>query len=87
VTENVLDSIVSGVTTTEEIEAEPYGFRVTWIRWDSGFRDSGLRMGDRVVPCNSVHYERERRTEFRHKAIGARATSASEVQNRSKSLT
>ncbi len=30
----------------------PPAFRVSWIEWDSGFRGTGLRVGDRIVAIN-----------------------------------
>lgn len=71
--EQVLDSIVSGVVTDEEYDSDPYGFRVTWIRWFSGFRDTGLRVGDLVVALDGVAYAREQRDAFSTKAFGAYA--------------
>ena len=67
----MIDSIVSGVRTTEEIDAEPYGFRVGWIGWNSGFRGTDLKIGDRVIACEGVRYERDKRKEFNYKAFGA----------------
>jgi hypothetical protein len=66
----VPDSLQSGVTTDEMIDAEPYCFRVTWIAWDSSFRDSGLQIGDRVIGIDGERYDRARRKEFVHKAFG-----------------
>ena len=49
-TESVQDpAITTGLQTTHMIDADPPGFRVTWIRWDSGFRGSGLKIGDRII--------------------------------------
>src|SRR6266542_3088495 len=69
--EHLLDSIVSGVVTNEELDTEPYGFRVGWIRWFSGFRDTDLRISDLVIGLDGVAYDREKRKEFRHKAFGS----------------
>jgi hypothetical protein len=68
---NVLDDITSGVTTTEEFDGEPYGFRVEWIKWYSGFRDSGLRPGDLVIALDGVPYEKANRQQFLSKAFGS----------------
>ncbi len=46
--------IGSGLQTTPMLDAAPPCFRVSWIRWDSGFRGSGLRIGDRIVAVNGV---------------------------------
>ena len=40
--------VKSGLQTAATLDSEPPGFRVTWIRWDSGFRGTGLR----IVLCN-----------------------------------
>jgi len=48
------DTLQSGLKITLVDEGgELYG-RVSWINWDSGFRDSGLRIEDRVVGMNGV---------------------------------
>ncbi len=61
-------SIVSGLVTTEESAEErdigPYGFRVTWIAWDSGFRGTELRIGDRIVGIDAHVYTRGERKEL-----------------------
>ena len=44
----------SGLQTTPMLDANPPCLRVSWIRWDSGFRGSGLRIGDRIVAVNGV---------------------------------
>lgn len=50
------DDVRSGIETTSMLGAEPAGFRVTWIRWDSGFRGTDLRIGDRVIAVNGERY-------------------------------
>jgi hypothetical protein len=47
--ETLQDSVTSGLTSAAALDAEPPGVRVTWIKWDSGFRRSGLAVGDRVI--------------------------------------
>jgi hypothetical protein len=62
------DTIHSGLTTTEEAPEEsdvgPFGFRVTWIAWDSGFRGTELRIGDRIVGVDEDQYTRAERKEL-----------------------
>jgi hypothetical protein len=53
------DDITAGVQTSAEHEARPFGYRVTWINWDSYFRDSELRLGDRILGVNGERYARE----------------------------
>ena len=67
----VPDTLSSGLTTEEMIVAEPYCFRVTWIAWDSSFRQTDLRIGDRIIGLDGARYDRARRKEFVHKAIGS----------------
>ncbi|HWU88009.1 MAG TPA: hypothetical protein VN253_12070 [Kofleriaceae bacterium] len=54
--ESVQDDITSGLQTTEMLSADPPGFRVTWIHWHSGFRDTDLRIGDRIIALNGERY-------------------------------
>lgn len=45
---------------TEQIPGDPeFGRRVRWIEWDSGWRRSGLRVGDRVVADQGGPYTAE----------------------------
>ena len=41
----ISDSLLSGLDTTLVDEGGELYARVSWIHWDSGFRDSGLRIG------------------------------------------
>jgi len=45
------DTIRSGLVTTK-----PYGFRVSWIRWDSEFRGTKLHIGDRIIGLDGTRY-------------------------------
>ena len=45
------DELRSGIQTDGRIEAEPRGFQVTWIDWDSDFRRQ-LRINDLIVGVN-----------------------------------
>jgi hypothetical protein len=38
-------------------------------------RGSDLRIGDRVIACDGVRYERDKRKEFSHKAFGSHSES------------
>lgn len=62
--------IRSGIQTDEVLELEPYGFRVTWIDWDSSFRTSGLEIGDLIVALDGVPYTAENRQETAPRAVG-----------------
>src|SRR5213592_4825109 len=68
--EAIIGPPMSGVVTREEAESNPYGFRVTWIRWHSGFRDSALRIGDRVIGLAGVRYDRAAGRELRDRSFG-----------------
>jgi|GEM_PF-1111784 len=50
----------TGVDTTDASGDDGYARRVTWIQWDSGFRGTDLRVGDRIVGARGRRYtERE----------------------------
>jgi len=55
------DSIRTGIITSEMLEAQPYGFRVTWIEWDSAFRQRDLHIGDRIIAVDGQPYRLETR--------------------------
>ena len=44
--------ISSRIMTTPMVDSTPPAFRVSWIAWDSAFRATGLRIGDRIVAVN-----------------------------------
>lgn len=46
------DSLSSGLVTQPMPDADPPVLRVLWLRWHSGLRGSGLRVGDRIVAVN-----------------------------------
>jgi len=46
------DTLHSGLETAPELDRARPAMRVSTIRWYSGFRDSGLRVGDRIVAVN-----------------------------------
>jgi len=52
----VLDDVTTGIETADMLGADPAGFRVTWIRWDSGFRGTDLRIGDRIIAVDGTRY-------------------------------
>jgi hypothetical protein len=62
------DTVSSGLDTTEEAAEErdigPYGYRVTWIHWDSGFRGTDLRIGDRITGVDDHPYTLDNRKEL-----------------------
>ena len=47
--ERVLDGLESGLTTSPLLEQDPPALRVRWIAWDSGFRGTGLLVGDEIL--------------------------------------
>jgi hypothetical protein len=59
--EKLLDTFHLGLATSEEVEAKPYGFDVTWIKWDSGFRGTELQVGDRIIGINGTTYDADNR--------------------------
>lgn len=42
-------NVTAQIVVTDDLEASPPGYRVRWIAWDSGFRGSDLRPGDRII--------------------------------------
>jgi hypothetical protein len=53
------DDIATGIQTSAAFDVRPFGYRVTWINWDSYFRESELRLGDRILGVNGERYTRE----------------------------
>lgn len=51
---HVTQTLTSGLKADAVLESADgiVGFRVTWIAWDSGFRRSGLAIGDVIVAVN-----------------------------------
>lgn len=43
------NEITTYLECRSEFNREPFGYRVEWIRWDSPFRGTGLRLGDRII--------------------------------------
>ncbi len=50
--EHVSDTVTTGLRTDDMRDRVPSALNVAWINWDSGFRGSGLRPGDRIVAVN-----------------------------------
>ena len=46
------DSLNSGLVSTPMLDGEWPALRVSWIRWYSAFRDTGLQVGDEVIAIN-----------------------------------
>ncbi len=55
----VMERGESRISTREDIRDGVYGLEVRWIAWDSGFRGSGLRVGDRVIGDGGGFYDAE----------------------------
>lgn len=70
-TGSVLTGIKTDEDAPEEMDLGPYGYRVTWIAWDSPFRSTELRIGDRIVGDNDRHYRRADRKQLLQYAIGS----------------
>ena len=52
------DSLNSGLATQPMFDNPTPGLRVTWIHWYSGFRGTGLRVGDFITAVNGAPIER-----------------------------
>src|SRR5688572_22824472 len=71
ITNSIIDGTLScRVRTTEVADANPYGFRVGWIHWDSPFRAAGLKIEDRIVAVNGIACDRNANRADRDTAIG-----------------
>ncbi|HEY3864138.1 MAG TPA: hypothetical protein VGO59_19895 [Verrucomicrobiae bacterium] len=53
-TQNQPDSLSSGLVTYSIDSEAVFALRVSWIKWNSEFRGSGLRIGDRIAAVNGV---------------------------------
>ena len=51
-TVSIQAEISSELKTYPMIDNNLPAFRVTWIPWDSGFRGSGLKIGDQILSVN-----------------------------------
>jgi hypothetical protein len=73
--EVVFENLKSRLKTSSMLESDPPALRVNGIEWDSGFRGSGLQIGDQilqpldavatVVPPEVQELARLRNSEFR----------------------
>lgn len=63
------DTLSAGIETREELNASVPALCVSWIRWDSGFRNSGLRANDRVVAVNGTRLQRPADAQALSKAL------------------
>jgi hypothetical protein len=52
--EIVFDTLRSGLSTRSMLESDVPALRVSWIAQDSGFRGSGLRVGDQIVAVDGT---------------------------------
>jgi hypothetical protein len=48
------DSLSMGLITTPMLDARIPCMRLSWIAWDSGFRGSGLQIGDYIIAIDSA---------------------------------
>src|SRR5438445_7549763 len=73
------DDLVTGILTADELDQSPPAFRVSWIKWDSAFRQAGLQIGDRIVAVDGKKIEKPAQLEelqrMLPKAIGQYAES------------
>lgn len=64
------DNLISGLRTDSTLTSDPVGFRVTWIDWDSDFRNSELEISDRIIAVNGKRYVAPTTTSGKQIAIG-----------------
>ena len=62
-------SLASRLVTYPLLDQNPAAFRVTRIHWDSGFRGSGLQVGDEIVAVNGVAIERPEKLEDQQRML------------------
>lgn len=62
ITETRGEALTAGIRTDARLDESPPHFRVTWIPWNSGFRGSGLQIGDRIVAMQGRAVERPAET-------------------------
>lgn len=49
--------LTTGLETKPVYEQMPCSYRITWIDWDSSFRATDLKLGDRVIGINGKSFE------------------------------
>ncbi|MEP6731294.1 MAG: PDZ domain-containing protein [bacterium] len=49
-----MSDLTTGLTTLAMLDGTPPHLRVTWIAWDSPFRATDLRVGDRIIAINGA---------------------------------
>lgn len=52
------DQLQTGLETERWSEGGHSGYQITWIHWDSPFRETSLRIGDVIIRANGVDYTR-----------------------------
>ncbi|MBM3947150.1 MAG: hypothetical protein FJ315_07125, partial [SAR202 cluster bacterium] len=57
------DRVTCKIQTDSMLNNLPPAFSVSWIDWESGFRGSGLRVGDEIVGVNGVPVTRPEKPE------------------------
>ena len=67
--EIVFDNLRSGLSTRSLLESDVPALRVSWIAWDSGFRGSGLQVGDQIVAVEGTALVRPADTPALQRAI------------------
>ncbi len=63
------DSLGSGLVTTPMLDGEQPALRVSWVRWHSTFRETGLQVGDEVIAINGEPMSKLAATEADRKRI------------------
>jgi hypothetical protein len=72
------DSLSVGLTVNNRIEESPPYLQVHWIKWDSGFRGSGLQVGDRILAIDGKKLELPKEMRELQKMMGATIGSSGE---------
>ncbi len=56
---NLTGDVATGIRTDLHDKPDAFGYRVTWIDWDSYFRESELRIGDVLLGVEEFRYARK----------------------------
>lgn len=69
-------TVSSGLRTAFRVHLDQVALHVVWIAWDSGFRGTGLAVGDEIVAVDGVPTPPNPENAERHRSIGQEQESA-----------
>jgi hypothetical protein len=65
----IRDELTTGIEAENRVNDPRPHYEVAWIRWDSGFRGTGLRVGDHIIAVGDEPIVRPKTTEEAQKTI------------------